>query len=166
VSTTPGIFSLPEGHRLCLAPFQYGKTLILPSDALFALFIPFQRCKLFETSLSCVFVVAYGTLSYCIPSIALETTCMREYLATKTRHRLAFCSLTSAPPRHSRRLLFGAHTTGADNHRGGCQSQHGMGIALRTRTMSTEDNLASASDETESDDEVHRSGMPTCGLGF
>jgi hypothetical protein len=32
--------------------------------------------------------------------------------------------------------------------------------------MSTEENLASASDETESDDEVHRSGMPTSALGF
>jgi hypothetical protein len=128
--------------------------------------LPFQRCKLFETSPSCLFVVAYGTLSFCIPSIALETTCRREFLATKTRHRLAFCLVTSAPPRRSRKLLFGEHTTGADNHRGGCQSQRGMGTALHARTMSTEDNLASASDETESDDEVHRSGMPTCGLGF
>jgi hypothetical protein len=135
-------------------------------DALFALCIPFQCCKLFETSPSCLFVVAYSTLSFYIPSIALEMTCRREYLATKTRHRLAFCLVTSAPPRRSRKLLFGEHTTGADNHRGGCQSQRGMGTALHARTMSTEDNLASASDETESDDEVHRSGMPTCGLGF
>jgi hypothetical protein len=107
-----------------------------------------------------------GTLSFCIPLIPLETTCRREYLATKTWHRLAFSPATSAPPRRSRRLLFGAHTTGADNHRAGCQNQRGTGTVLRARTMSTEENLASASDETESDDEVHRSCMPSCALGF
>jgi hypothetical protein len=86
-------------------------------------------------------------------------------MATKTRHRLAFRPATSAPPRRSRRLLFGAHITRADNHRAGCQNQRRTGTALRARTMSTEENLASASDETESNDKVHRLGMPTCGLG-
>jgi hypothetical protein len=102
MSIAPGIFGLPEQRRLCLAPFQYGKTLILPSDVLFALCFPFSAAN-----------------------------CLKP-----------------------------------DNHRAGCQNQRGTGTTLRARTMSMEENLTSASDETESNDEVHRSGMPTRGLGF
>jgi hypothetical protein len=47
-----------------------------------------------------------------------------------------------------------------------CNKKRGIPNALRGRKMSIDENLASESDETRSDDEVQGVDMPTSGFSF
>jgi hypothetical protein len=96
----------------------------------------------------------------------MQLTCRKEFLTTKAHRSHPFHLAISAPPQRSSRLLGVGHETGGDNHRSLRNKKHGILNALRGRKMSTDENLASESDETQSDDNVQGAGMPTSGLSF
>jgi hypothetical protein len=85
---------------------------------------------------------------------------------TKAHRPRPFHLAILAPPRCSSRLFGAGRSTGGDNHKSLCNKKRGIPNALRGRKMSIDENSASESNETQSDDEVQGAGMPTSGFSF
>jgi hypothetical protein len=96
----------------------------------------------------------------------VQLTYRKEFLTTKGHRSHTFHLAISAPPQRSSRLLGAGHATGGDNHRSLRNKKCGILNALRGRKMSTNENSASESDETRSDNDVQGAGTPTSGLLF
>jgi hypothetical protein len=91
---------------------------------------------------------------------------MREFRASKHCCQPFFRPATLAPPRWSSRLLGARNRTGWDNQRSGWNKRHGTPNTPRRRRMSVDDNSASESNKTRSDDEVQGACMPISGFSF
>jgi hypothetical protein len=96
----------------------------------------------------------------------MQSTCRRAFLTTKPHRPRPFHIAILAAPRRSSRLLGAGRATGGDNHRSLRKKKRAIPNALRGRKMSSDDNSASESDETRSDEEVQGLGMSTSDFSF
>jgi hypothetical protein len=89
------------------------------------------------------------------------TACRQEFLGRKRCRRRLPHLANLAAPRRSTRVRRGSGTTGWDNQRGAGGVRGGIVSLGRRRRMSTDENTASESDDTRSDDDLHGAGMWT-----
>jgi hypothetical protein len=94
------------------------------------------------------------------------TACRQEFLGRKRRRRRLPHLANSVAPRRSTRVRRGSGTTGWDNQRGTSGVRGGIVSLGRGRRMSTDENTASESDDTRSDDDLHSIGMWTSSSQF